>query len=171
VIVTRKTASAERARELADRFAPMTATGASAACLLRHDELVDAVDGSRRPLTALAGMRMVGVAAVGAPRAFVAQLEAHGLTVLDPPRAYGDHHRFTDADVHDIVRRASGLDGVVCTLKDAVKLGPRWPRAAPSLWYVSQRVVVEYGGPALDASIETILRARAGFSSTAGTAG
>ena len=55
---------------------------------------------------------------------------------------------------------AEGLDGVVCTLKDAVKLGPLWPRVAPPLWYVSQTVVVERGAPALDRALARVLEAR-----------
>ena len=41
--------------------------------------------------------------------------------------------------------RAQGVDLVVCTLKDAVKLWHRWPRQAPPLWYLSQSVVMERG--------------------------
>jgi tetraacyldisaccharide 4'-kinase len=45
---------------------------------------------------------------------------------------------------------------IVCTLKDAVKLGPVWPREAPPLWYLSQRVVVEFGAADLDGIIATL---------------
>ena len=48
----------------------------------------------------------------------------------------------------------------VCTLKDAVKLSPHWPREAPPLWYVSQSVMVEEGRDALDALITRVLAAR-----------
>jgi hypothetical protein len=50
---------------------------------------------------------------------------------------------------------------VICTLKDAVKLRDLWPREAPGLWYVSQRVVVERGVGGLEQLLETALRARA----------
>jgi tetraacyldisaccharide 4'-kinase len=56
--------------------------------------------------------------------------------------------------------RRAGVEIVVCTLKDAVKLGPLWPRLAPPLWYVSQRVAVERGAESLDALLETLLAAR-----------
>jgi hypothetical protein len=39
---------------------------------------------------------------------------------------------------------------VVCTLKDAVKLAPMWPAAAPPLLYVLQRLEVESGNAALE---------------------
>ena len=49
---------------------------------------------------------------------------------------------------------------VLCTLKDAVKLGPLWPRAAPPLWYVSQRLELERGAGAMDAVLTAVLHAR-----------
>lgn len=171
VIVTRKSASAEQASVVAERFGPMAAMRAAAVCHLEPHELVDAVHGTRRPVQVLTGQRVLGVAAVGDPAAFVAQLERLGASVGAPPRAYRDHHEFDDADVRQIVHAARRSDGVVCTLKDAVKLAPRWPRAAPTLWYVSQRVVVERGASTLEASIASILAARADLSSTAGLAG
>jgi hypothetical protein len=44
----------------------------------------------------------------------------------------------------------------VCTLKDAVKLAPHWPREAPPLWYVSQGVILEEGLDALDALLSRL---------------
>jgi tetraacyldisaccharide 4'-kinase len=49
---------------------------------------------------------------------------------------------------------------VVCTLKDAVKLEALWPRAAPPLWYVSQRLTIEGGEVAYLAAIRQVLDAR-----------
>ena len=48
----------------------------------------------------------------------------------------------------------------MCTLKDAVKLGPLWPRGGPTLWYVSQRVTVERGERVLEDSLGRLLAAR-----------
>jgi tetraacyldisaccharide 4'-kinase len=45
-------------------------------------------------------------------------------------------------------------------LKDAVKLGPRWPRQAPSLWYVSQRLDVEEGESELERMLARLLDLR-----------
>jgi tetraacyldisaccharide 4'-kinase len=68
--------------------------------------------------------------------------------------------------------RASGsADVVLCTLKDAVKLAPLWPRAALPLWYVSQRAEVERGEQLLAATLASVMSARASDSSTAGVAG
>jgi tetraacyldisaccharide 4'-kinase len=47
--------------------------------------------------------------------------------------------------VQAIIARAAPMARVVCTLKDAVKLGPRWPAECPPLWYLSQSVHFEAG--------------------------
>ena len=49
---------------------------------------------------------------------------------------------------------------MICTLKDAVKLGPLWPRLAPPLWYVSQQVMVERGVGGLERVLDDLVRAR-----------
>jgi hypothetical protein len=45
-------------------------------------------------------------------------------------------------------------------LKDAVKLGPHWPREARPLWYVSLRCEIEVGGETVSALLDRILAAR-----------
>ena len=75
--------------------------------------------------------------------AFVQQMRAIG---RDGRRA--DLSRSPLVHAADIAERRAGLtpsDLVICTLKDAVKLAPLWPRLAPPLWYVSQHVMVERG--------------------------
>jgi tetraacyldisaccharide 4'-kinase len=48
----------------------------------------------------------------------------------------------------------------LCTLKDAVKLRPIWPREAPSIGYVSQAVIVEEGEESIDALLDLLINAR-----------
>jgi len=103
----------------------------------------------------LAGRRLIAVSAIGDPRSFAGQLTRAGAQIT--VRRYRDHHAFTVADAAALARDAEGLDGVICTLKDAVKLGPIWPRVAPPLWYVSQQVVVERGALALDRALARVL--------------
>src|SRR5205085_664182 len=110
------------------------------------------------PLAGLAGTRVLAVAGVGDPAAFFRQIEAARAQV--EPVAFPDHHRFSAADVESLVQRAARADRLVCTLKDAVKLGPLWPRFGPPLWYVSQRVAVERGEDALEDLVARLLRAR-----------
>jgi len=158
VIVTRKSASLDRAEELASQLRAHIPHGASALLHLAPRELVDAVSGAAVPVGQAAGQRYVAVAAIGAPRAFFDQLRRLGAVIEEA--AFRDHHPFTVEDVHDLQRRAAGQDGVICTLKDAVKLGPLWRGARMPLWYVSQAVAVDRGGPQLDASLAAVLAAR-----------
>ncbi|MBC8085760.1 MAG: tetraacyldisaccharide 4'-kinase [Phycisphaerae bacterium] len=109
----------------------------------------------QRPVDWLSGRRLLAVSAIGDPRSFTGQLEQAGAHIT--PRRFRDHHDFTVADAEAIARDAEGLDGVVCTLKDAVKLGAIWPRVAPPLWYVSQQVVVERGALVLDRALARVL--------------
>jgi len=168
-IVTRKTASVDRASEVADRIESVVGTPA-AVVYLTPDALIDARDGTSRTLDALRGARVVAVAAVGEPDAFFAQLRDLGTHDLRAV-AFPDHHAFTAADVAQLVHSAAAADAVVCTLKDAVKLAPQWPAWAAPLWYVSQRAEVERGAHHLDASLALVLAARASTPSTAGAAG
>ena len=103
----------------------------------------------------LAGRKLLAVSAIGDPASFLAQLTAAGAVVSD--QRFPDHHSFSVGDAEAIARSAEGTDGVICTLKDAVKLGPVWPRVAPPLWYVSQHVVVERGASALDRALARVL--------------
>jgi tetraacyldisaccharide 4'-kinase len=117
--------------------------------------------------TWLRGRDLHAATAIGDPAAFVAQLRALGTEILGVHR-YPDHHAFTAEDASKIAFAARGSSGVICTLKDAVKLGVLWPREAPPLWYVSQTVVVERGAEALDRAFARVLAARATTAPTAG---
>jgi tetraacyldisaccharide 4'-kinase len=170
LLVTRKSAPRELADEIGARLAPLLRDRAAVAvCHLAPYAIVDARTSAREPLSWLNGRELTAVAAIGAPAAFFSQLAAQG-AALDP-LSFDDHHAFSAGDVARIVRSAARRAGVICTLKDAVKLVPLWPPQGPPLWYVSQRAVVERGGAVLDASLEIVLRARAAVPPTAGSAG
>ena len=47
---------------------------------------------------------------------------------------------------------------IVCTLKDAVKLGPLWSTPDATLWYLTQDVILERGHEALTRSITALVR-------------
>jgi tetraacyldisaccharide 4'-kinase len=170
LVVTRKSAGADAAVAVAERLADRVPGGATAVCRLTPSGLVDTADGTAHGTDRLRGRRVLAVAAIGAPAAFYAQLRELGASELrEVPRP--DHHRYTSHDVERLLAQAAGADAVVCTLKDAVKLSPLWPHASVPLLYVSQRVEIEQGRAFLDASLATILSARPGTSSTAGTPG
>ena len=158
VIVTRKAVSeraVDRVNEVLARVAPRVRR---MSVLLEPDELIRSGGSEREPITALHGERIVAVAAVGDPEAFFKQLEARGAVV--ERLAFRDHHRFTATDVARITAAAHGSARVIGTLKDVVKLRTLWPRGAPALWYVSQRVVVERGVGGVEQLLETALRTR-----------
>ena len=159
-VVTRKAATRERAAEIAKTMGRI-ARIPTALVRLETGELREVNGTSTLPAVSLAGRAVLSVTGIGNPDAFHAQLSACGATVH--PVAFRDHHRFTESDAVALALKAEQHDLVVCTLKDAVKLGPLWP--GPSrLWYVSQHVDVETGGDALDAVLNTTLHAR--FAST-----
>jgi tetraacyldisaccharide 4'-kinase len=106
------------------------------------------------------------VLSIANPVAFIRQLEQAGARVC--PSIYPDHHNFTAAEIAQITSERDGIDWFVCTLKDAVKLGPHWPRLAPSLWYVSQHVMVERGVGGIERLLDDVARARQKTPSTAG---
>lgn len=156
VIVTRKAVSLDQA-SLVSEAVRRTVGVPCAIVHLDPSELREANGSRTATIDALRGESVLAISAVGDPAAFDAQLMACGAAVT--PARFRDHHRFTIADGEALATTATAYDRAVCTLKDAVKLGPLWPGPLP-LWYVSQRVVVERGGDAVDAVLETTLLAR-----------
>lgn len=160
VAITRKAATLEHANEVAECVA-REATVPTAIVRLDAGELRAVGRDAAADISTLAGESVLAITGIGNPGAFRAQLEARGAVV--EPVAFRDHHRFTSDDAVALARRASGYDRAVCTLKDAVKLGPLWPGPS-SLWYVSQRVGIDRGADAFDAVLKLTLDAR--FAST-----
>ena len=158
VLVTRKAASPAAASAVADtirhRF-PGIPVGVTA---LKLQELRGAAGESTMPLEALAGARVLAIVGIGDPSAFLRQLAATDATVR--AAVFPDHHAYTHADVARLASMMAAGEIAVCTLKDAVKVVPHWPREAPPLWYVSQSVIVEEGRDALDAVLTRVLAAR-----------
>lgn len=161
LLVTRKTATLAAAEAVAADWTGYSGAPASGVLALVPGALRDARDASAVPqaLDALQGRRVLAISAIGAPSAFAGQLAALGAIVTQA--SFPDHHAFDARDAAALAERAAGVDVAVCTLKDAVKLGPLWPRFAPPLWYLSQAVVVERGAaPLLEALQRLIAAAR-----------
>jgi tetraacyldisaccharide 4'-kinase len=163
VVVTRKSAAPARAAEVADTLARRAGPTEVAIAYLAADALrawaAPAPNGAgdAHELGALRGADVLAVAGVGDPAAFASQLAAAGAAV--ELARFRDHHAYTPADAAALAARAgrgAGARLIVTTLKDAVKLGPLWPRGAPPLWYVSQRVTVERGADALAARLDAV---------------
>lgn len=119
------------------------------------------------PSSWLAGRSVVLASAIGDPASFERQVRDAGAEVHRTHR-FADHHKFSSTEVIHIASSAASTAGVVCTLKDAVKLMPLWPREAPPLWYLSQSVVVDRGAEAMDRVLTRVLSARAATAPTAG---
>lgn len=115
----------------------------------------------------LAGRRLLVTSAIADADAFERQVVAHGVQLVRHLR-FPDHHDFSDADIGQVIAAAHDADAVLCTLKDAVKLAPRWPREAAPLWYVSQTLVVERGAEVLDRECDRVLAARDATKPTVG---
>jgi tetraacyldisaccharide 4'-kinase len=131
---------------------------------------VDSTDAPTHALAWLAGRSVLAISAIANPAPFEAGLHAVGAKVEG--RRFADHHQFTASDVTALVAAVPTSGVAVCTLKDAVKLAPRWPRAAVPLLYVSQTIVVQHGAEALDGAVQRVLAAReASVRTTRPTAG
>ena len=124
--------------------------------------------GFQHDLTWARGRKVILISAIADPDAFRRQMEAAG-ALVQRHAVYPDHHNFVASDVTKIVNESDPSTVVVlCTLKDAVKLVPLWPRAGAALWYVSQTVVVEQGAEILDQAVTRVLAACRATTPTAG---
>ena len=158
-VVTRKAASVADAERVRDALRSSVPGLQVAIALLSARELHEATGTGTMPLASLRDRRVHLIAAIGDPRAFSRQLEAAGAQVT-ASSLFPDHYRFTREDGVRLALASADADLAVCTLKDAVKLGPHWPAEAPRLWYVSQQVVVEREGDALATLLDGLLAAR-----------
>ena len=162
ILVTRKAASDEEVdavngtlAEIAPRV-PRSTIRLELSSLGRVSPVGD--EETLRPLSDLAGRRVHVISAIADPRAFIRQLEALGACVES--ELFPDHHHFETAEITRFARTVPADAVAVCTLKDAVKLAARWPREAPTLWYVSQRVSVERGIGGVEHILDDLTRPR-----------
>jgi tetraacyldisaccharide 4'-kinase len=157
VIVTRKAASPERAHTVAARAA-VAAPGIPVAIVYLALDTIHVEESAPAPLASVRGRRVLAIAGVGNSSAFGAQLRQAGAVVR--MRGFPDHQSFTERDAVALARDLEGDEIALCTLKDAVKLLPLWPREARAIGYVSQAVIVDEHGSAIDAMLELVNQAR-----------
>jgi tetraacyldisaccharide 4'-kinase len=158
IVVTRKATSGADASALMRRLTPRTQGGLGVVVRLGLGPLSDFVGGGSLPLDALRGKSILVAAGIGNPAALSAQLTELGARVTE--RRFPDHHVYTPSDTRILATEGTQYDVFLCTLKDAVKLGPLWPRGAGPLWYVSQRVELEEGSAGLLALLDHLVDAR-----------
>ena len=158
IVVTRKAAPVATADAVNAALAEVAPRVPRTTLHLAFRELAE-VGGQRRlELDVLAGRDVRVLAAIGDPRALIRQLESFGARVSAD--VYPDHHHFESQEIERFAQSVPADGLAICTLKDAVKLSGRWPRAAPTLWYVSQHVIVERGVGGVDRILDDLARAR-----------
>ncbi len=157
VLITVKAASAAQVRATIDAVRAVT-DSTVVTVDLQPASFINVASGEARTVESFRGTRVLAVSGIGDPAAFAGQLTR--LALQPVPMVFADHHAYRASDVTNIMAGAAGVDAVVCTLKDAVKLGPLWPGQACPLWYLSQSVVPRDGADVLDAVIQSVLLAR-----------
>jgi tetraacyldisaccharide 4'-kinase len=153
IVLTRKSADAARAAQVAAEVAHLHPTKPVIRCALLPSGLVPLHGGGEMPVDGLRGARVLAVAALATPEPFFAHLRERGAEV--EAAAYPDHHPFSEDEARQLAARAAGRR-LVMTGKDAVKLRPLLSAAADA-WVLEQRVVIEGGMEALDTALRRAL--------------
>ncbi|HEU0299368.1 MAG TPA: tetraacyldisaccharide 4'-kinase, partial [Longimicrobium sp.] len=150
---TRKSADAARAEEVAAQVARLHPARPIVRCALLPSRLVPLHGGEATPIEALAGRRVLAVAALALPEPFIEHLVEAGAEV--DAATYPDHHLFYRDDAESLVEWAGGRR-MVMTRKDAVKLRPLLPPSADA-FVLEQDVVIESGAETVDAALRRAL--------------
>jgi tetraacyldisaccharide 4'-kinase len=154
VVVTRKRATVEAARTLADELHQRTGVPVAIAYLGLH-WLEGLVSGNRAAAASMAGKRVVAASGIADPDAFVAQVKGTGAAVQ--VATWKDHHDYRDEDVAWLAHAARRADHVVITEKDAVKLRDRWPAAVPEPLVAVLDLQWEDGGERIAAALDAVV--------------
>lgn len=152
VVITRKTApeqAVNRLREAVVQQAPNALLAVVHFQVAELRRVATSLSDETLPLSVLKDRVVIALAGIGDSEAFFQQLRDKGARVT--PLGFPDHYHYAASDVSRILDGAGAPDAIlVCTLKDAVKLAPLWPAAAPPLWYVLQRLEIESGHETLE---------------------
>ena len=160
IVVTRKAATNAVVDAVNESLATIAPRVPRSTLRLEPDELRSASATAsadlRRPISDVSGRDVRILTAIADPTSFARQIELLGGRVT--AETYPDHHQFQPREIARFIGciPADGL--AICTLKDAVKLADRWPREAPTLWYVSQRVSVERGVGGIEHILDDLTR-------------
>jgi tetraacyldisaccharide 4'-kinase len=157
IVLTRKNADAARAAQVAAEVMRMHPGKPIIQCALLPSRLVPLHGGEALGVGALAGRRVLAVAALAVPGPFIHHLREAGAEV--EALTYPDHHPFTGGDAARIVARATGR-AIVMTHKDAVKLRTLLPPSTDAC-VLEQSVTIESGADGLEAALRRALQERA----------
>lgn len=155
IVVTRKRTSAAEAAALADRLAQRWPDTPVAIAHLALGRLRGMVSGRGRPVNALTGHAVLAVSGIADPESYAVQVRSSGASVQ--LAAYQDHHAYDKRDVARLVQAAAGVDYVVVTEKDAVKLRAHWPADAPEPLVAELDVHWERNEAAVVRALDTLL--------------
>ncbi|HEX9395051.1 MAG TPA: tetraacyldisaccharide 4'-kinase [Gemmatimonadales bacterium] len=155
IVVTRKRAPPAAAAALADQLAHRWPDVPVAVAHLKLARLRGMVSGQDRPIKALTGHAVLAVSGIADPESYAVQVRSSGASVQ--LAAYQDHHAYDARDVARLVRAAAGVDYVVVTEKDAVKLRARWPADAPEPLVAELDVHWERNEAAVVRALDTLL--------------
>lgn len=121
-----------------------------------------AADGHEWPIAHLAGRRIAAFCGIGNPAGFRRSLAGLEYEVV-AFREFADHFAYPPRDVEELARWADrlGVEGVVCTCKDLVKIGDRYGAATP-LWALASRLEFLSGQAELEAALRRVVPGAAG---------
>ena len=118
--------------------------------------------GERRPLDTLAGRPVSAFCGLGNPTGFRHTLDSCGYRTV-AFREFPDHHPYSPADIEslaawadDLQTREPGIEAVVCTTKDLVKLGVDRLGRLP-LWSLSISLTFLHGQAEFEQRLEALL--------------
>lgn len=149
LVVTRRTATAERAAEVA-RDAARVSGRLTARVFLQARRWIRP-DGS--PREGAPRGDAVALAGIARPDDFFDQAEDAGARLVDAI-AFPDHHPYDEREAAAILRLAAG-GPIVMTAKDAVKLAPMMQLA--DVWVLEQKITFEAGRAELLAAVEAVV--------------
>lgn len=155
IVVTRKRSPAAEAAALADRLARRWPETPVAVAHLALARLRGMISGRGRPVQSLTGHAVLAVSGIADPESYAVQVRSSGASVQ--LAAYQDHHAYDERDVARLVQAAAGVDYVVVTEKDAVKLRARWPADAPEPLVAELDVHWERNEAAVVRALDTLL--------------
>lgn len=156
VIVTRKRAGSETARQLVGRIVrsgiPQTRVAVAHLALaklttLRCNQAIE--------LATLRGTRVLAASGIADPESLAHQLSDVGAQVHSI--SFPDHHHYTQRDARSLLSAAAEVDYVVTTHKDAVKLRGLWTPAGPEVLVAHLEPRWESGGDLVASGISDLL--------------
>jgi tetraacyldisaccharide 4'-kinase len=115
-------------------------------------------DGRYESLAAIAGRRVAAFCGIGNPAGFRHTLASVGAEVTDF-REFDDHHAYTREDVESLSKWVAslGVDAIVCTAKDLVKLRLEQLGDRP-LWALAIELAITRGLEDFEAGLTKVIR-------------